>query len=370
MTWSWRSAVTAPSTRPPTGWSAPTPRCAACPAGAPTSTAGCSGSPPMSSTPPSTCWASPTTGARAASTSAASTIATSCSRPASGSTRASWNGSTPIRGSRLGWASGTTRGRGSRPSIAITSSVRPRLEADARRRDGRTGSPRSSRTPIPYTFFGNRPVRMGEGAALDSGDLAGVVLERASPARRRRRSRGGRCPSAPTSSATAGCTASAVCAGCGSPPRRSRAAAPGRRRLHRRGPRGGVRVPAQGDAGRLLTRCGSLIAAAVPCTAVSPRCCWRARRGTGCRRTGAPPGPAAAHRSTAGARTARTGSTAGARPAGSGSAAPRIAGCRVLPADNPWNQRVDRLPVAARLGAADRPDRLGRPSPPGLRHRV
>jgi diacylglycerol kinase family enzyme len=33
----------------------------------------------------------------------------------------------------------------------------------------------------PYTYFGNRPVHMGEGAALDSGDLAGVVLERASP---------------------------------------------------------------------------------------------------------------------------------------------------------------------------------------------
>jgi len=33
----------------------------------------------------------------------------------------------------------------------------------------------------PYSFFGNRPVHMGEGAALDSGDLAGVVLERASP---------------------------------------------------------------------------------------------------------------------------------------------------------------------------------------------
>jgi diacylglycerol kinase family enzyme len=33
----------------------------------------------------------------------------------------------------------------------------------------------------PYSFFGNRPVHMGEGATLDSGDLAGVVLERASP---------------------------------------------------------------------------------------------------------------------------------------------------------------------------------------------
>jgi diacylglycerol kinase family enzyme len=33
----------------------------------------------------------------------------------------------------------------------------------------------------PYTYFGNRPVQMGEGASLDSGDLAGVVLRRASP---------------------------------------------------------------------------------------------------------------------------------------------------------------------------------------------
>jgi diacylglycerol kinase family enzyme len=33
----------------------------------------------------------------------------------------------------------------------------------------------------PYTYFGNRPVRMGEGASLESGDLAGIVLERARP---------------------------------------------------------------------------------------------------------------------------------------------------------------------------------------------
>ena len=33
----------------------------------------------------------------------------------------------------------------------------------------------------PYTYFGDRPVEMAEGATLDSGDLAGVVLERASP---------------------------------------------------------------------------------------------------------------------------------------------------------------------------------------------
>ena len=33
----------------------------------------------------------------------------------------------------------------------------------------------------PYTYFGNRPVHMGEGAELDSGDLAGAVLRRARP---------------------------------------------------------------------------------------------------------------------------------------------------------------------------------------------
>jgi diacylglycerol kinase family enzyme len=32
----------------------------------------------------------------------------------------------------------------------------------------------------PYTYFGDRPVNMGEGADLTSGDLAGIVLERAS----------------------------------------------------------------------------------------------------------------------------------------------------------------------------------------------
>jgi diacylglycerol kinase family enzyme len=33
----------------------------------------------------------------------------------------------------------------------------------------------------PYTFFGDRPVEMAEGATLESGDLAGVVLDRARP---------------------------------------------------------------------------------------------------------------------------------------------------------------------------------------------
>jgi hypothetical protein len=49
--------------------------------------------------------------------------------------------------------------------------------------------------------------------------------------------------------------------------------------------------------------------------------------------------------------------TVASHPAG---ALPRLAGCRVLPADNPFNQRVDRLPVAknsaaliARIGLGD-----------------
>jgi diacylglycerol kinase family enzyme len=33
----------------------------------------------------------------------------------------------------------------------------------------------------PYTYFGDRPVEFGEDATLDSGDLSGVVLTRASP---------------------------------------------------------------------------------------------------------------------------------------------------------------------------------------------
>ena len=33
----------------------------------------------------------------------------------------------------------------------------------------------------PYTYFGERPIQMNDGASLDSGDLAGIVLERARP---------------------------------------------------------------------------------------------------------------------------------------------------------------------------------------------
>jgi len=56
----------------------------------------------------------------------------------------------------------------------------PRLQVElgGERIDGVTAIVQSA---DPYTFFGNRPVHMGEGATLDSGDLAGVVLQRAGP---------------------------------------------------------------------------------------------------------------------------------------------------------------------------------------------
>jgi diacylglycerol kinase family enzyme len=56
----------------------------------------------------------------------------------------------------------------------------PRLQADLGGElvDGVTTIVQSA---SPYTYFGNRPVHMGEGATLESGDLAGVVLQRASP---------------------------------------------------------------------------------------------------------------------------------------------------------------------------------------------
>jgi diacylglycerol kinase family enzyme len=56
----------------------------------------------------------------------------------------------------------------------------PRLEADlgGERVSGVTAIVQNA---APYTYFGNRPVHMGEGAALDSQDLSGVILKRARP---------------------------------------------------------------------------------------------------------------------------------------------------------------------------------------------
>ncbi|MHB8658662.1 MAG: diacylglycerol/lipid kinase family protein [Solirubrobacteraceae bacterium] len=56
----------------------------------------------------------------------------------------------------------------------------PRLEAQLAQEAVR-GVTAIVQNAAPYTFFGRRPVNIGEGATLNSGDLAGVVLERASP---------------------------------------------------------------------------------------------------------------------------------------------------------------------------------------------
>ncbi len=56
----------------------------------------------------------------------------------------------------------------------------PRLEAELGT-ERVTGVAMVIQNANPYTFFGERPVHFGEGATLDSGDLAGVVLKRASP---------------------------------------------------------------------------------------------------------------------------------------------------------------------------------------------
>jgi diacylglycerol kinase family enzyme len=55
----------------------------------------------------------------------------------------------------------------------------PRLEATTGS-DAVTGVTVIVQNGSPYTYFGDRPVNMGEGAELTSGDLAGIVLERAS----------------------------------------------------------------------------------------------------------------------------------------------------------------------------------------------
>jgi diacylglycerol kinase family enzyme len=56
----------------------------------------------------------------------------------------------------------------------------PRLEAEIGG-ETVTGVTIIVQNAAPYTYFGSRPVVMGEGATLESGDLAGVVLRRTSP---------------------------------------------------------------------------------------------------------------------------------------------------------------------------------------------
>jgi diacylglycerol kinase family enzyme len=56
----------------------------------------------------------------------------------------------------------------------------PRMEVrlDGERVEGVTTIVQNA---APYTYFGNRPIELGENATLDSGDLSGVVLKRTNP---------------------------------------------------------------------------------------------------------------------------------------------------------------------------------------------
>jgi diacylglycerol kinase family enzyme len=56
----------------------------------------------------------------------------------------------------------------------------PRFEVDLGNRTVQ-GVTALVQNATPYTYFGNRAVEMGEGASFESGDLAGIVLRRASP---------------------------------------------------------------------------------------------------------------------------------------------------------------------------------------------
>jgi len=57
----------------------------------------------------------------------------------------------------------------------------PRLEARVGEGEAIAGVTAIIQNATPYTYFGERPVEMGEGATLGSGDLAGVILDRARP---------------------------------------------------------------------------------------------------------------------------------------------------------------------------------------------
>ena len=54
--------------------------------------------------------------------------------------------------------------------------LRLTAEIDGRRVEGVTAMVQNA---APYTYFGERQVHMADGATLESGDLAGIVLQRA-----------------------------------------------------------------------------------------------------------------------------------------------------------------------------------------------
>jgi diacylglycerol kinase family enzyme len=84
----------------------------------------------------------------------------------------------PHRKARLGEWYYTWTGLGTFTRSYLVHPPRLRARLDEETIDGVTVIVQNG---APYTYFGNREVRMAEGASLDSGDLAGLVLDRARP---------------------------------------------------------------------------------------------------------------------------------------------------------------------------------------------
>ena len=124
-TWWWRSAATAPSTRPPTGWSAPTPRSRAFRAVPPTSGPRTLGIPnDVVDATEHLLRMADEFQPRRVDLGRVERAPLRVLRPGSASTRASWSAWTPIRGARRASAPGTTPTPRSRSSTAATSSAR------------------------------------------------------------------------------------------------------------------------------------------------------------------------------------------------------------------------------------------------------
>ena len=109
-----------------------------------------------------------------------STSGCSCSRPGWASTPAWCSGSTPTLDlkARYGEWYYTLTGVSTFTRRYLVHP--PRLEAQVGE-ESIAGVTVIVQNSTPYTYFGDRPVEMAEGATLTSGDLAGVVLDRSRP---------------------------------------------------------------------------------------------------------------------------------------------------------------------------------------------
>ena len=149
----------------------------------------CSGSPTTSSTPPSTCCAWPTTGApraRRPRPRQRPPLHVRRRRRARRQRRRARRRHPRLK-ARFGAVLLHLRRR-SRRSCASYVVHPPRLEVEVDGATRRAASPRSSRTASPTRTSATARSTLAEGAALDDGTLAGVVLQPRAPARHARRS--------------------------------------------------------------------------------------------------------------------------------------------------------------------------------------